>query len=671
MKNHGERQGATDSEIEGKSRTIALGLDEKCGTICRIERGFAMPRLDQHVSTVQNKLALGRFFHALAWGSLGLAGLVLLGVLIWFLTQYAPPKPIWWIGGGAAAVLVGSIVYAMIRRPTPHDAAVAIDITLGLKEKFSTALYARRHDDPFSQAAVRDAEQTAENVSLHKRFPVAWPLRPVFGTVAIALLAFVLWQLLTPLDLMGKKASQAQQLAQAQQQAEVQRVLRDALVQVRSIAKGIEDSDKIRQAERDLQELLANPPKDIARANRSALKALQDTQDAIKQQIEQSQSFAQAEQDRKLFQGMIPPSQQTGPVADARRAMARGDFSQAIDDLKELAENFDKLDDKQKEQATQQMQQMAQALQQMAQDPKMQEQIQQQLQQAGATQQQAQQMQQLMQQAAQGNQQAAQQLQQMGQQLMQQAAANQGLTQQQVQAMQQAVQQAMQQGQAGANAQQQAAQMAQAAQQMAQAMQQANQQGQQGQGQQGQQGQGQQGQNQQQQMAQAQQQMQQQLQAMEAAQNDMQQVQAAQQAAQQAAADAAAACDAGGDGQGQGQGQQPGQGQGPWAAGEGQNQGGGMGGPGQGQGGQAQRAQAPFTVKQEHAPSHNQEDGRLLASFLVKDPEGMKGESRQRLRQVVESAQSQATDEVETERVSRQSRQAVRSYFGSLAEDTE
>lgn len=645
-------------QTAGRITDNLLGVGRAVRYNLSYRKGFAMPRLDQHVATVQNKLALGRFLHALAWGGLGLAGVALLGVLIWFLTQYAPPKPIWWIGGGAAAVLVGSIVYAMIRRPTPHDAAVAIDVTLGLKEKFSTALYARRHDDPFSQAAVRDAEQTAENVSLHKRFPIAWPPRPIFGTVAIALLAFVLSQLLTPLDLMGKKASQAQQLAQAQQQAEVQRVLRDALVQVRSIAHGIEDSDKIRQAERDLQELLANPPQDIARANRSALKALQDTQDAIKQQIEQSQSFAQAEQDRKLFQGMIPPSQQTGPVADARRAMARGDFSQAIDDLKELAENFDKLDEEQKDQVTQQMQQMAQALQQMAQDPKMQEQVQQQLQQAGATQQQAQQMQQLMQQAAQGNQQAAQQLQQMGQQLMQQAAANQGLNQQQVQAMQQAIQQAMQQGQAGANAQQQATQMAQAAQQMAQAMQQANQQGQ-----------GQQGQNQQQQMAQAQQQMQQQLQAMQAAQNDMQQVQAAQQAAQQAAADAAAACDAGGDGQGQGQGQQPGQGQ--WAGGEGQNQGGGMGGPGQGRGGQAQRAQAPFTVKQEHAPSHNQEDGRLLASFLVKDPEGMKGESRQRLRQVVESAQSQATDEVETERVSRQSRQAVRSYFGSLADDTE
>lgn len=646
-----------------------------------------MPRLDQHVGLVQTKLALGRFFTALAWCAVAAAVVALVGVVVWLLTQWRPPYFGWWLLGLGVAALLAAAIWTTLRRPTAHEAAVAIDQKLGLKEKFSTALFARQSSDPFARAAVLDAERTADNVSLHKRFPIPFP-RHISMAAAVAVAAFAL-SFMTPLDLFGRQEALQQAQVEQQQQEEAKRILRDALVQVRSIAQSVEETDQIKQATKELEQLLANPPKDVGRAQRTALKALQDTQDAIKQQIQESQTFAKAQEDRKLFQGMIPPSQETGPVSDARRAMAKGDFTEAINQLKQAVENFDKMDAQQQQQTAQRMQQMARALEQAAQDPKVQQQIQQQLQQAGASQQQAQQMTQLMQQAAQGNQQAAQQLQQQANQLMQQMAANQGLSQQQVQQMQQAMQQAIQQGQAAANSQQQAQQMAQAAQAMAQAMQQAAQAGQNGQnGQNGQQGQqaqagaqgqqGQQGQGGQQQagqaMAQAAQQMQQQLQAMQAAANDAQQVQAAQQAAQQAMQQAAAnancppGCNGEGGNCGHG-GNQPGQG--GWAAGNPNNQGGGMGGPGQGAGGAGQRQQAPFTVKQEHAPSANQEDGKLLASFLVKDPTGLPGESKERLKNVIAAAQADQTDEVEIERVSRQSREAVKRYFGQLEEDIE
>ena len=52
--------------------------------------------------------------------------------------------------------------YAIWRRPTKYQAAVAIDEKLSLQEKFSTALYIRPSSDPFAAAAVQDAEQTAE-----------------------------------------------------------------------------------------------------------------------------------------------------------------------------------------------------------------------------------------------------------------------------------------------------------------------------------------------------------------------------------------------------------------------------------------------------------------------------------------------------------------------------
>ncbi len=94
-----------------------------------------------------------------------------------------------------------------------------------------------------------------------------------------------------------------------------------------------------------------------------------------------------------------------------------------------------------------------------------------------------------------------------------------------------------------------------------------------------------------------------------------------------------------------------------------------MGGPGQGAGGQAGRSPAPFTIKQEHAPSATSEEGKLLASFLVKDPQGLKGESKETLKNVVAAAEAQAVDEVQTERVSRQAREAVKNYFGAMEAD--
>src|SRR4051812_43879964 len=102
-----------------------------------------MSRLDRHVDTVQNKLALGEFLIALARALSVFAGLVLLAVLVEkFFHVNLPRQMIWfWSGLGAAALFAFGL--ALFKRPTRHQAAMKIDETLGLKERFSTALYAR------------------------------------------------------------------------------------------------------------------------------------------------------------------------------------------------------------------------------------------------------------------------------------------------------------------------------------------------------------------------------------------------------------------------------------------------------------------------------------------------------------------------------------------------
>jgi hypothetical protein len=622
-----------------------------------------MSRLDDHVSAVRNRLALRLFVVALGWSSAIYALLVLLAVLADRVFLLRLPQPMLWLYSGAAAAVVAALGYALHKRPDEHEAAIPIDQKLGLKEKISTALYIRTNKDPFAQAALRDAEETARIVVVNMRqhFPLSFP-RPVFATAALVIAA-MLSSKLDPMNFFDRRATEDKRVAQQASVEQAHKTVERALASVSAMPPTVADQEAIRLAKAELQAMLAQPITDPAKATRTANRSLQDVNEAIKDQIKSSAKFAEAQNEAKMFRSMQKPVEGQGPVADAHRAIAEGKFTEAIEDLEKAIDNFEKMDKADQQKAAQQMQQMAQQLQQMGQNnPQQQKQMQQQLQQMGMNQQQAQQAQQLMQQAAQGNQQAQQQLQQMAQQAMAQANPQQ----------QQAMQQMMQQMQAQANGQQQAQQMAQGAQQMAQAMQQAAQQ--QGQPQGGQQ------QNQQQQnqaMGQAGQQMQQQLQQMAAAAQDAQQIAAAQAAAQAAQAQAQQAMN----------GNAPANNPGPQGAGganwnpnanmqgnQNQQWGGEKNFAGPNQGGQAAgdrnyKDQAPFSVKQEISPSQDDEKGRILASNYIKDNNPIRGNSTESLKQVADRAQTEQTDEIDQERISRQAQHAVREYFKSMSTD--
>jgi hypothetical protein len=633
-----------------------------------------MSRLDDHVAAVQNKLALRQFIIALAWSSVIFISIVWLAVLLDRIFLLQLPKPAIWLYAGAGATLLASLIYAITQRPDANHAAIAIDQKLGLKEKISTALIIRRSDDSFAQAAVRDAEETARSLvmNLRQNFPLSFP-KAAYVAIALAIAALLSYQFIDPMNLFDRQEKHNQQVAQQAKIEDAKKTVQNALATVEAMPKTAASEEAIRLAKTDLQAALNQPITDPNATKRTAVKALQDVTAAIKEQIKNSAQYADAQNEMKMMRSMQAPAPGGGPVSDAHRAIVKGEFTEAIDDLSKAVENFDKMDKSQQQQAAQQMKQLAQQLQQMANNPAQQQKMQQQLQQAGMNQKQAQQAQQLMQQAAQGDKQAQQQLQQMAQQAQQQMNNGQPPTPQQ----QQQMQQMMQQMQAQANSQQQAQQMQQAAQQMAQAMQQQaqQQQGQQGQPKRGQ-GQQQAQQQNQQQMAQGQAQMQQQLQQMQAMAQDAQQIAAAQNAAQAAQSSAEQAM-----GNNPGQGQKGGQPGGQWANNQniqggnnpGQwNQQAAPAGPnqgGQGAGDRTYKQAAPFSVKPEISPSQDDEKGRILASTYIKDNKPNKGTSTAELQDVAKSALNDSTDEIDQERISRQAQSAVKQYFGSMEKE--
>jgi hypothetical protein len=610
-----------------------------------------MSRLDRHVAVVQNKLTLGKLLTALAWSLLAFGVLVWVYLLVWKIFAVSLPRPWMFFWIGLSASVISAAGYAFLRRPTRHQAAVAIDEKLSLKEKFSTALYIRPSTDPFAAAAVRDAERTADNVSLHNQFPLKFP-RPALFTIGVAVIAFAT-TLLPAMDVFGVKERQRLAAEQAAVRKNVEAEVKKALAVIEAAPPAVKDNEQVKAVKQDLVNMLAKPVKDTTRAKSTAMKALQDV-DSIKQKIKDTANFAKAQEQMKQFQkGMGKPADDSGPIGKAHNNMAKGEFTEAIEDINSAVKNFDKMSEQEKQKAAQQMQNMANQLQQMANDPKQQKEMEKKLQQLGANPQQAQQMVQKMQQAANGDKKAQQQLQQMANQMMQQMNNGQGPNQQQ----QQQIQQAMQQMQQQAAAQQNAAAMAQAAQQMAQAMQQQAQ----AQGQQGQQ-QGQQGGQQQQQMAGAQQAMQQAMQQMQA---NAQAAAAAQAGMAGNNGQAGNQANAGQNGQNQAK---WGNNNGQWKQGNPNQKGQGMGGPGIGAGGQAPVEEAPYDVVQDVTTGEVHQEGKILASTLVKAA-SEKGESKIDLSQAQGSDYKEATDEIDQDRIPRSAQKAVREYFGDAQDE--
>ena len=73
-------------------------------------------------------------------------------------------------------------------------------------------------------------------------------------------------------------------------------------------------------------------------------------------------------------------------------------------------------------------------------------------------------------------------------------------------------------------------------------------------------------------------------------------------------------------------------------------------------------------MKQEVDSSEDIESGAILANTLVKD-RSIKGESKAKLSEVAASALSEATDEIDQERISRQAQKVVKGYFETLQEE--
>ncbi|MBL0871490.1 MAG: hypothetical protein IBJ18_13030 [Phycisphaerales bacterium] len=553
---------------------------------------------------------------------------------------------------GPIGLVVGTLLWALIRLPNQHQVARAVDEGANLKESLSTALHVANAADPWSKAVVASASSAAPAVNLKTAMPVRAPRHWPAPFIA-AMAAFVLWIVLPSFDLLGKKA-EAKKLAEDQKRAETQRQEAEkAKAQADKIVAKVDalnpekgEGDKSKSLEEN-QALKQKNPEEIRRAAIRTLTSAMEKIDAAKQSATAQTTQTMLD---KLKQLRTPGQ---GPLSELSSALSKGNIAEAKDQLDKLTQDLasSKLNETEKEKLAEQLDKMSKQLANLAKDQSALEKA---LKDAGI------------------DPAAAKDAQQLAEALKN----SDKLSEQQKQALQN-LQQALQNSNAACQ------NMSESMDKMAQACknpqggqqsgtgqgQQANQQGQQGQqgqeGQQGEQGQ-QQGQGMSQQMAQAMDELSDQLSQMEMAEAEMKSMEAtAAEAKQQlqALSEGMGQCDSPGMGAADKGGLA---GNGAFKDGQSQGDGAGRGGPGISSGGGGMGEAAANESWKKIKAKTEDTGGTPIGTMLIQG-EQVKGESRQQFATIAAAAEQEATEALENNVIERQYHDLVKHYFGQLA----
>jgi len=263
-----------------------------------------------------------------------------------------------WVFWAAIAGVV--LLLWLLGLPTRMQASLLLDERLKLRERFSTTLALAGSDDPFARAACTASMQAIQRADLRGHFPIgltrSWGYGAGIWVIAIALLY------MPQQDLLGFMREKDKQQEQAKQLDEAQAEIKDALEPVKAVMSELDDPALEKEMEK-LDELAkAGDPQEL---KREAIKALGDLSEKIKQMQggAEMQAGDMLQRMLKQLRGSSEPFSQ-----QIRMAMAKGDFSQAANLMRQLQNQLTEgtLSDQQRKQMAEQLQQLAKELQKLS-----------------------------------------------------------------------------------------------------------------------------------------------------------------------------------------------------------------------------------------------------------------------------------------------------------------
>ncbi len=272
------------------------------------------------------------------------------------------PSTLWAFAGVAALM---TVIPWLLKVPSRMQASLLLDERLGLKERFSTTLALAESDDPFARAARTESLRTVQQANLKGHFPIELS-RSWYLSGGVWLLVTALFMFMPQKDLLGFLRDREEKDKAAAQVQQAQTEVQETAAAVKAAVKELGDPN-LAEDLRKLDELAeAGAPQEM---KRQAIKALGDLSEKIKQmqsgaQIDAADSLKQM---LKRLRGSADPFSQK-----LRMAMAKGDFTQAANMLRQLQKRLSegKVPPERRKEMAEQLEQLAKELQKLAEQKK-------------------------------------------------------------------------------------------------------------------------------------------------------------------------------------------------------------------------------------------------------------------------------------------------------------
>lgn len=332
----------------------------------------------RQIASAQRRLMLQRFGRIATWAVFGLLIVAAIGATVpkvWAISIPFEVWTAWWAGGAVvlAVAIAGPITY--FTRPSLSETAIEMDRRFGLRERLSSSLSLDEEacQTEMGKALLEDAERRAEKLSVSERFqlqPHRLGLLPLIPVIFLVVLIFI--PNATRENVVDASIDKAKQQEIDQVKTAAEQLKKKLQQQRRQAAtEGLQDAeDLFKKLERQADQIAKSEKMD----KKEALVALND----IKKQLEERRSqLGSPDQMRKALSKL--DDMENGPAEKVAKALEKGDFGDAKEQVKELADKLrdGTLTDEEKKQLAEQMKQMEEKISEAV---KQQEQAKQQLQ---------------------------------------------------------------------------------------------------------------------------------------------------------------------------------------------------------------------------------------------------------------------------------------------------
>jgi hypothetical protein len=312
--------------------------------------------LQRQVRRANRRLIFQRFLDLLAW--CWCATLAAVFVLI-VVDRFWPLGILPWVWAAAALAvgLLAAVAWTFHGRATSLEAAIELDRRFALKERVSSALALSEADrrTEAGEALVADAVRRVERIEVAGKFAVKPPRRlllPLLPGIAAILVAL----LIAPAAIEQPTAAKADDTAVSEQVKKKTETVHRQLAERREQAKkeGLQDAERLfLKLEEGAKELKNEPTKE---------KALTKINDLSRALADRRRQLGGAEKTKDEFKQLNDKGQT--PADKFAKAVNRGDFAKAAEELKNLKNELEKgkLDEKQKADLANQIDQMKEQL---------------------------------------------------------------------------------------------------------------------------------------------------------------------------------------------------------------------------------------------------------------------------------------------------------------------